>query len=264
MIRVAYDGTDFHGWQYQPETRTVEGELNRAIKELTGEEIQVIGASRTDAGVHALGNVAVFDTDSTIPPERFFIALNTKLPEDVKVVSSRETDMDFHPRKTEVRKTYEYRIYNSDIPNPLKRRDYWTVPYKLDIEKMREAASYLVGTHDFATFCSVHTQAESTVRTIYDITITGGNGSKADSNYKTGNKEKEFESNTEIKILVTGNGFLYNMIRIIAGTLVEVGRGSHEPSWVSEILSGTDRTLGGPTAPPQGLCLMKIDYGDKV
>ena len=245
MIRVAYDGTDFHGWQYQPETRTVEGELNRAIKELTGEEIQVIGASRTDTGVHALGNVAVFDTDSTIPPERFFIALNTKLPEDVKVVSSRETDMDFHPRKTEVRKTYEYRIYNSDIPNPLKRRDYWTVPYKLDIEKMREAAAYLVGTHDFATFCSVHTQAESTVRTIYDIKITGGN-------------------NKEIKILVTGNGFLYNMIRIIAGTLVEVGRGSHEPFWVSEILSGTDRTLGGPTAPPQGLCLMKIDYGDKV
>ena len=245
MIRVAYDGTDFHGWQYQPETRTVEGELNRAIKELTGEEIRVIGASRTDAGVHALGNVAVFDTDSTIPPERFFIALNTKLPEDVKVVSSRETDMDFHPRKTEVRKTYEYRIYNSDIPNPLKRCDYWMVPYVLDTEKMREAAAYLVGTHDFATFCSVHTQAESTVRTIYDIKIIGGN-------------------NNEVIILVTGNGFLYNMIRIIAGTLVEVGRGSREPSWVSEILEGTDRTLGGPTAPPQGLCLMEIDYGDKV
>ena len=242
MIRVAYDGTDFHGWQYQPETRTVEGELNRAIKELTGEEIRVIGASRTDAGVHALGNVAVFDTDSTIPPERFFIALNTKLPEDVKVVSSRETDMDFHPRKTEVRKTYEYRIYNSDIPNPLKRRDYWTVPYKLDIEKMREAAAYLVGTHDFAGYASVHTQAETTVRTVYSIEV-----------------QRDGE---EISVLVKGSGFLYNMVRIIAGTLTEVGCGNHEPEWVKLALDACDRTLSGPTAPPQGLTLKEIKYAD--
>ncbi len=242
LIRAAYDGTDFHGWQFQPGVRTVEGELNRAIKELTGEETQVIGASRTDAGVHALGNVAVFDTESAIPADRFGIALNTKLPEDVKVVASEEVPEDFHPRRVSVKKTYEYRIYNSDIPNPLKRREFWAVPYKLDLDKMRAAASYLVGTHDFATFCSVHTQAESTVRTIFSIEIIG---SKEDD---------------EIKIVVTGNGFLYNMIRIIAGTLVEVGRGSHEPEWVDEILKGTDRTLGGPTAPPQGLILREIVF----
>ena len=242
LIRAAYDGTDFHGWQFQPGVRTVEGELNRAIKELTGEETQVIGASRTDAGVHALGNVAVFDTESAIPADRFGIALNTKLPEDVKVVASEEVPEDFHPRRVSVKKTYEYRIYNSDIPNPLKRREFWTVPYKLDLDKMRAAASYLVGTHDFATFCSVHTQAESTVRTIFSIEIIG---SKEDD---------------EIKIVVTGNGFLYNMIRIIAGTLVEVGRGSHESEWVDEILKGTDRTLGGPTAPPQGLILREIVF----
>ena len=240
LLRVAYDGTDFHGWQFQPGVRTVEGELNRAIRELTGEEITVIGASRTDAGVHALGNVAVFDTDSTIPPERFMQALNTHLPEDVKVVESEETEGSFHPRKVNVQKTYEYKIYRSDIPNPLKRRDFWEVPYPLDIEKMREGAGFLIGTHDFATFCSVHTTAETTVRTIYDIEI----------------KEKD----CELFIIVKGNGFLYNMIRIIAGTLVEVGRGAHPAIWVKEILDGCDRTLGGPTAPPQGLTLCRIEF----
>ena len=245
LIRVAYDGTDFHGWQFQPETRTVEGELNRAIGELTGETTAVIGASRTDAGVHALGNVAVFDTDSSVPPERFSYALNTHLPDDVKVVESKEVAPDFHPRKTEVVKTYTYRIDTSAIPNPLRRRDTWNCPYTLNIEKMQEAAGYLVGTHDFVSFCSVHTQAESTVRTVYSIDVSGNDDG-------------------EIKIVVKGNGFLYNMIRIIAGTLAEVGRGSIPPERVKEILEGRDRTLAGPTAPPQGLCLTFIDYGGAV
>ena len=225
LIRVAYDGTDFHGWQFLPETRTVEGELNRAIGELTGETTAVIGASRTDAGVHALGNVAVFDTDSSVPPERFSYALNTHLPEVVK--------------------TYTYRIDTSAIPNPLRRRDTWNCPYTLNIEKMQEAADCLVGTHDFVSFCSVHTQAESTVRTVYSIDVSGNDDG-------------------EIKIVVKGNGFLYNMIRIIAGTLAEVGRGSIPPERVKEILEGRDRTLAGPTAPPQGLCLTFIDYGGAV
>jgi len=245
FLKVAYDGTDFHGWQLQPEVRTVEGELNRAIKELTGETVNVIGASRTDAGVHALGNVAVFDTDSAIPPERFSYALNTHLPDDVKVVESFEVPPGFHPRKTEVEKTYEYKIDLSAIPNPLRRRDSWNCPYALDVEKMREAAVYLTGEHDFVSFCSVHTQAESTVRCIYSVDVL-----------KT--------TDTELKIVVKGNGFLYNMIRIIVGTLAEVGRGSREPAWVKEALEGKDRTLAGPTAPPEGLCLKEIVFKESA
>ena len=241
LLKVAYDGTAFHGWQVQPGVRTVEGELNRALSELTKEEITVIGASRTDAGVHALGNVAVFDTACTIPPDRFSYALNTLLPEDVKVVASKEVAADWHPRKTACRKTYEYRIHTGEFDNPLKRRNSWHVPYALDVAKMQEAARYLVGEHDFVSFCSVHTQAESTVRTIYsvEVRIIGGD---------------------DILIRITGNGFLYNMVRIITGSLVEVGAGKRSPEWTKQVLESRDRTKGGPTAPPQGLLLREIVY----
>ena len=242
LLRVAYDGTDFHGWQVQPGVRTVEGELSRTLSELTKEEITVIGASRTDAGVHALGNIAVFDTDSTIPPERFSYALNTLLPEDVKVVCSKEVAEDFHPRKVNCRKIYEYRISLGEFPNPLLRRNSWYVPYSLDTEAMNSAAQVLVGEHDFAGFCSVHTQAESTVRTVYSIDVEPVGG--------------------EIVIRICGNGFLYNMVRIIAGTLVEVGSGKRDEAWVREALESADRTKSGPTAHPQGLTLVEILYED--
>ena len=241
-LTVAYDGTDFHGWQIQPGVRTVEGELNKALSELTKEEIAVIGASRTDAGVHANGNVAVFDTESTIPPDRFMQALNTYLPQDVKIVSSCEVAGDFHPRKCDCVKTYEYRIHNSQIPDPLRVRYTWDYPRPLDEKRMREAAQYLVGIHDFAGYASVHTQAETTVRTVYSIEV-----------------QRDGE---EISVLVKGSGFLYNMVRIIAGTLTEVGCGNHEPEWVKLALDECDRTLGGPTAPPQGLTLKEIKYAD--
>ncbi len=248
LIKVAYDGTDFHGWQLQPGVRTVESELNAAIKALTGEEIAVTGASRTDAGVHSMGNVAVFDTESTIPADRFCPALNTYLPEDVKVTESFEVKPDFHPRKVNCRKTYEYRILCSRVPDPLRRRNTWQIPYALDVGKMQEAAKYLIGEHDFASFCCVRTQAESTVRTVFDIEVTGKDNTAASK---------------EITIRVTGNGFLYNMVRIIAGTLVEVGAGKKEPEWVKEALEKADRTEGGPTAPPQGLVLKEIIYEEK-
>ena len=242
LLKVAYDGTDFHGWQVQPGVRTVEGELNRTLSELTKEEITVIGASRTDAGVHALGNIAVFDTDSTIPPERFSYALNTLLPEDVKVVCSKEVVQDFHPRKVNCKKIYEYRISLGEFPNPLLRRNSWYVPYALDTKAMEKAAQVLVGEHDFAGFCSVHTQAESTVRTVYSIDVE--------------------PVGSEIVIRICGNGFLYNMVRIIAGTLVEVGSGKRDETWVREALESADRTKSGPTAPPQGLTLVEILYED--
>lgn len=240
MLRVSYDGTDFCGWQVQNEMRTVEGELNKAINELTGETTEVIGASRTDSGVHAKGNVAVFDTESSIPPEKFMYAINSLLPDDVTVVESKEVDRDFHPRHCRSIKTYEYRIYTSRINNPLKRRFAYRFPTELDVEKMDEAAKYLIGVHDFKSFCCVRTQAETTIREIFSADV--------------------FRDDEDIVIRVTGAGFLYNMVRIIAGSLMEVGSGKYEPVHIKEVLEGTDRTLAGPTAEPQGLTLVNIEF----
>ena len=198
-LTVAYDGTDYCGWQIQKNGITVEEVLNRALSRLTGENITVIGASRTDAGVHARGNVAVFDTNTRIPAERLTYALNALLPEDVTVVRSEEVPAGWHPRKCVSVKTYEYRILNREFPDPVRRRDTYFVSFRLDIERMREAAQYLIGEHDFKSFCSAQTTVEDTVRTIYDLDI---------------DKEGDL-----ITIRVRGNGFLYNMVRIIAGTL---------------------------------------------
>ena len=205
FLRVAYDGTDFVGWQIQSEGRTVEGELNKAINALTGETIEVIGASRTDSGVHAKGNVAVFDTESTIPADRFMYALNSLLPEDVSIVESKEVADDFHPRHCTSIKTYEYRIFVSRINDPLKRRYAYRFPTDLDVNRMDEAAKYLIGEHDFKSFCCVRTQAETTVRKLYSADV--------------------FHDGDDIVIRVSGAGFLYNMVRIIAGSLMEVGSG---------------------------------------
>ncbi|NLP35244.1 MAG: tRNA pseudouridine(38-40) synthase TruA [Clostridiales bacterium] len=239
-LEIAYDGTNYCGWQLQPGMPTVEAMINKALSELLKEEIAVIGASRTDSGVHALGNVAVFDTNTRIPAEKICMALNQRLPEDIKVQSSVEVAPDFHPRKVNSRKTYEYRILNRPIALPTKRLYSTFVYYSLDIRAMQKAASYLVGTHDFKSFCSVKTQVKETVRIIYDLTVS---------------KESDV-----ITISVTGNGFLYNMVRIIAGTLIEVGRGAIPPLSMTDILKGCERSLAGPTAPPEGLTLINIDY----
>ena len=238
---VAYDGTNYCGWQTQPNGVTIQGILNDTLSELLGEEIETIGASRTDAGVHAMGNVAVFDTEARIPGERMAYALNQKLPEDIVVVHSEEVPLDWHPRYQDViSKTYEYHIYNAKVPNPLKRKHTAFVSYDLDVDRMRAGAKYLIGEHDFVSFCNVRTNVEDTVRTVEDIQI--------------------LEENGEIIIRISGNGFLYNMVRIIAGTLIRVGRGYYEPEKVKEILEAKERTEAGVTAPPQGLVLMEIRY----
>lgn len=237
---VAYDGTAYNGWQIQPGVRTIEGELNQALSELLGEEIAVIGASRTDSGVHALCNVAVFDTGTRIPGEKISYALNQRLPEDIRIQKSEECAADFHPRHCDSRKTYEYRIYRAEFPMPVRRLYSHFTYVPLDVELMREAAAYLVGEHDFKSFCSVASQVESTVRTITDLQVlTEGN---------------------EIVIRVTGTGFLYNMVRIIAGTLMEAGRGNYPPSKLTEILEAKDRQAAGPTAPACGLTLVKYEF----
>ena len=239
-LTVAYDGTDYCGWQIQKNGVTVEEVLNRALSRLTEEKITVIGASRTDAGVHARGNVAVFDTDTRIPAERIAYAVNALLPEDVVVVRSEEVPAGWHPRKCVSVKTYEYRILNREFPDPVRRRDTYFVSFPLDLDRMRQAAGYLKGTHDFKSFCSAQTLVEDTVRTIYSLDV-----------------EKAGDLFT---VRVRGNGFLYNMVRIIAGTLAGVGRGYFEPEEVERMLEEKDRTKAGVTAPPQGLTLVGIEY----
>ena len=239
-LTIAYDGTNYCGWQIQPNGITIEEVINKALSKLTGEDIAVIGASRTDSGVHAMGNVAVFDTNTTIPPDRIAVSLNQRLPEDIVIVHSEEVPVDFHPRYCDCSKTYEYHIINTRTPIPTKRLTNYFVSYKLNIENMKKAASYLVGEHDFVSFCNVRTDVENTVRTITALDIlTNGN---------------------EITIRITGNGFLYNMVRIIVGTLIRVGRGFYEPEKVKEILEAKDRKAAGVTAPAHGLMLMEIHY----
>ena len=239
-LTIAYDGTNYCGWQIQPNGITIEEVVNKALKKLTGEDIAVIGASRTDSGVHAMGNVAVFDTDTTIPAEKIATALNQRLPDDIVVTKSEEVAPDFHPRYCDCSKTYEYHIINTRIPIPTKRLTNYFVSYNLNIDHMRQAASYLVGEHDFVSFCNVRTVVENTVRTIYALDIlTNGN---------------------EITLRITGNGFLYNMVRIIVDTLIRVGRGFYEPEKVKEILEARNRKAAGVTAPAHGLMLMEINY----
>lgn len=237
---VAYDGTNYHGWQIQNNGITIESELNRCLTDLLQEKIEVIGASRTDAGVHALGNVAVFDTENRMPAEKISYALNQRLPEDIRIQKSEEVAADWHPRYCESRKTYEYRIYRAEFPMPVKRLYSLFTYYKLDVNRMQEAAAYLEGEHDFKSFCQTGAQVESTVRTIYSVEVE--------------------EQGTDLVIRVCGNGFLYNMVRIIAGTLLEIGQGKREPMDVIQILQEKDRMAAGPTAPAHALMLMKYEF----
>lgn len=237
---VAYDGTNYHGWQVQDNGITIEEVLNRTISELVQEDVKVIGASRTDAGVHACGNVAVFDTESRIPGDKFSFALNQRLPEDIRIQESCEVDADFHPRYADTVKTYEYNILNRRFELPSKRLYAAFCYYPMDIERMNQAAAYLVGEHDFKSFCSAGAQVQTTVRTIYAVNVT--------------------KHNDMVHIRITGNGFLYNMVRIIAGTLMQVGTGLMEPEQVKEILEARDRSKAGPTAVAKGLTLVEIRY----
>ena len=237
---VAYDGTNYKGWQVQPNGITIEEVLNRKLSELLGEDIVVTGASRTDSGVHSLGNVAIFDTNTRMPAEKISFALNQRLPEDIVVQDSCEVPADWHPRYQRGQKTYEYRILNRTFRMPTRRLDTYFYYYPLDAEKMQQAASYLLGEHDFKSFCAVGAQVKTTVRTIYACDVI---------------KDRDI-----ITIRVTGNGFLYNMVRIIAGTLIRVGSGEWEPERIPEILSALDRSAAGPTAPAHGLTMIGIEY----
>lgn len=239
-LTVAYDGTNYHGWQMQNNGITIESELNRCLSALLKEPIQVIGASRTDAGVHAMGNIAVFDTTNRMPAEKISYALNQRLPEDIRIQKSEEVDPDWHPRHCNSRKTYEYRIYRGQFPMPMKRLYSLFSYHQFDINPMQEAAAYLEGEHDFKSFCHTGAQVESTVRTIYSVEVE--------------------EQDEDLVIRVCGNGFLYNMVRIIAGTLMEIGEGKRDPMDIFRILEAKDRSAAGPTAPAHGLTLVKYEF----
>ena len=237
---VAYEGTNYCGWQIQPNGITIEQVLNETLSSLLGEEITVTGASRTDAGVHSLGNVAVFETHTKMPAEKISFALNQRLPEDIVVQESCQVPEDFHPRFSKSRKTYEYRILNCRFRQPLERRTSYFDHYPLDVSAMQKAAAYLVGEHDFTSFASVHAQTNTYVRMIYALDVV---------------REGDM-----IRIRVQGNGFLYNMVRIIAGTLIQVGAGIKKPEDMESILAGKDRELAGPTAPAHGLTMIGLVY----
>ena len=271
MLTIAYDGTDYVGWQMQPNGIAVEQVINKALSELLKEDIIIAGASRTDSGVHADGNVAVFDTETRIPADKICFALNQRLPKDIVCTSSCEVKPDFHPRHADCTKTYEYTIYNAVHPDPIKRRYSYFVYVPLDIEAMRQAAEYLKGEHDFASFCSAHAQVKTTVRNIYSLDIIQGDNQGDDSLIEKENNEDKKETTEidgpqriyvshDIKIRISGNGFLYNMVRIIVGTLVKVGYHFYPPEYVKTILDACDRTKAGPKAPAEGLKLVGIEY----
>lgn len=237
---VQYDGTDYAGFQVQPDRRTVQGELQTALTSLLVEEIRVVGASRTDAGVHAYGQVATFTTENVIPVGRLLTALNARLPQAITCIAADEVALDFDPRYAARRKQYQYRILSRELSSPFVGRYAWHLRQPLDVAAMREAGAFLVGEHDFAAFCAAHGSAKTSVREIYALDL--------------------LQSEDLIETRIEGNGFLYMMVRIIVGTLVEVGLGKTPPTHVNDILRSRDRTRAGATAPPQGLSLMRVQY----
>lgn len=240
-LTVAYDGTNYSGFQSQTNAVAIQDILEDALEDLFGHPVKTMGASRTDTGVHARGNVAAFDIETRILPGKIALALNARLPEDIRITDSAAVPETFHPRFNDCIKTYSYRILNRRFPDPLTRLYTLHYYYALDHEKMNEAAQYLIGEHDFAAFCSAGFSGKSTVRTITRSEVK---------------REGDL-----ITYTVSGNGFLYNMVRIIAGTLIDVGCGRKTPEEMADIIASRDRKRAGDTALAKGLTLENIQYG---
>ena len=240
-LTIEYDGKDFNGWQKQPDKLNIQGSIESAIKQITGEDVELNASGRTDAGVHALGQVANFKTESNLPIEKFPIAINTKLKRSIRIIKAEEVDEKFHSRLACKRKTYRYVINNSEFASAIYRNLEAYIPQELNVEKMREAIKYFEGEHDFKAFKASGTSSKSSVRTIYKAEII------------------EMPKN-RIYIELTGNGFLYNMVRIIAGTLVDVGLEKIEAQEIPEIILSGKREKAGKTMPPNGLFLVNVEY----
>ena len=253
LFKIAYDGSGFHGWQKQPGVRTVQGVLEETLGSVLRAPVVLEGTSRTDAGVHALGQCASLRGDFAIPADRIPIAVNNLLS-DVRILSSEEKPDGFHARFDAVGKTYTYRFAVSPQHEIFLRNYACLLAKSPNIDNMSEAAKYMEGRHDFAGFQAAGgTPRDSTIRTIFDARVTGGTGTDpAGTAYET------------IEVEVTGDGFLYNMVRIISGTLIEAGSGRIAPKEIANILSAKDRGRAGPTAPPQGLYLKEVYYDYEV
>jgi tRNA pseudouridine38-40 synthase len=238
-VTIQYNGENYCGWQKQPDSLGIQGTIQNAIYEITKEEVKLNASGRTDAGVHALGQVANFKLELSIPADKIPNALNAKLPKDISIIACTEVDDEFHSRYSAKGKRYRYLIYNNMYRSPIYKDTSYHVRYDLDFEKMCEEAKHLIGEHDFKGFMSSGSSVNDTVRTIYDITL---------------------EKQENLIILeVEGNGFLYNMVRIIVGTLVDIGRGKINES-LKDIINSKNRGKCGHTAPPHGLFLKKVDY----
>ena len=238
---IEYDGKEFNGWQKQPNKLNIQGEIEQAIERITGEKVDLMASGRTDAGVHAMGQVANFKTNSNMPIEKFPIALNANLKKSIVIKSAEEVEERFHSRLNCKRKTYRYVINNSKYGTDIYSNLETHIPIKLDIQKMQQAIKYFEGEHDFKAFKASGTSSKSSVRTIYKAEVLDA-------------------GNERIYIELTGNGFLYNMVRIISGTLVDVGLGKIEPEEIENIILSKDRQHAGKTLPPQGLYLLTVEY----
>ncbi len=242
-LTIEYDGTDFVGWQVQPNGRSVQSVLERAVAGLVGHPVSLAVAGRTDAGVHAEGQVAAFTTHRALPRKAYLRGLGSLLPEDVSVVDAEEVPEAFDPRRWALGKRYRYRISNRPARSPLLRRTHWEIFGPLEVEAMASAARLLEGRHDFASFRAADCASPHAVREIRSLTVEGAPGA-------------------DITFTVDGTAFVKHMVRNLVGTLVEVGRGKRPPRWVGEVLASRDRTRAGPTAPPQGLCMVHVLYGE--
>lgn len=239
-LTIAYDGTNYHGWQTQLDKPTIQEAIEKAINVITKQKVDLIGSGRTDKGVHALGQVANFIADTNIESDKIKIALNANLPKDIRIIDSEDVPIEFHSRFDAHKKTYMYQIYNGRVSSPFYSSYSYFVPSALNFERMEVASRLLVGTHDFKGFMASGSDVKTTVRTIHDFKLT---------------KKDEV-----IRLYITGNGFLYNMVRIIAGTLVDIGKGSKEIACIDNALETCDRTILGHTAKPEGLFLKEVVY----
>ncbi len=243
-LTLAYDGTDFAGWQLQPELRTLQGTLEETLAKITGQQSRVFASGRTDAGVHALGQVVSFETESSLSIEVLHKAINAELPHDMSAVSVEDAAPRFNARRDAKHKRYRYVICDGRVRDVFRRRYAWQINRRLDVEAMSRGAQVLVGRHDFASFETSGSERETTIRTVFDLIV----------------HRAEAPDDHVVQFEVEADGFLYNMVRNLVGTLVEVGQGRQSENWIADVLAARDRRRAGPTAPPQGLFLVCVGY----